>query len=280
MIVQEWPLIVFTLLVQGSVGTTVLLSLILLFAGNSLDGAQRRRFLLAPLIVAVVAGGCGLIASTLHLGYPLNAFNALRHFSSSWLSREIIFASLYLAAVGIAAVLALFLRKVCLPMLLLGSVLGLIDVYCMGAIYTHTTIATWTHINTWFMFFGAVLSNGATAGIWLSAGLSDKLRRQVAASALAVIAVGALLRLLEQMSYFSYLTQAKLSQVVTFPHQPLAAFDQLRTLYIASWVLLLVGIALMGRSVRACKCRSMVVLGGCAVIAAEVLLRVVFFTLS
>lgn len=229
---QEWPLIVFTLLVQGSVGTTVLLSFILLFASPSQDLDQRRRFLLAPLIIAVVAGGYGLIASTLHLGYPLNAFNALRHFSSSWLSREIIFDSLYLAAVGIAAVLALFLRKVCL--LLFGSVFGLIDVYCMGAIYTHTSIATWAHINTWFMFFGAVLSIGATTGIWLSTGLSNKLRQLVAASALAVIAVSALLRLLEQMSYFSYLTQAKLSQVVTFLHQPLFVFDQLSTLYIAS----------------------------------------------
>lgn len=280
MIVQEWPLIFFTLLVQGSVGTTVLLSLILLFAGHSLDQAQRRRFLLAPLIIAVAAGGCGLIASTLHLGYPLNAFNALRHFSSSWLSREIIFASLYLAAVGIAAVLALFLRKVCLPLLLVGSVLGLIDVYCMGAIYIHTTIATWTHLNTWFMFFGAVLSIGSAVGIWLSTKLNDKFRQRVTAAALAVMTVSILVRLLEQMSYFSYLSQAKINQIVTFPRQPLVIFDQLRTLYFASWVLLLVGIALMGMSIYACKRRSMVVLGGCAVIVAEVLLRVVFFTLS
>ena len=39
------------------------------------------------------------------MGYPLNALNALRHVSSSRLSREIVFASLYLAALGLATLL-------------------------------------------------------------------------------------------------------------------------------------------------------------------------------
>lgn len=47
----------------------------------------------------------GLLASALHMGYPLNALNALRRVSSSRLSREIIFASLYLAALGFATLL-------------------------------------------------------------------------------------------------------------------------------------------------------------------------------
>jgi DMSO reductase anchor subunit len=52
-----------------------------------------------------VLASLGLLASALHMGYPLNALNALRHVSSSWLSREIIFASLYLAALGLATLL-------------------------------------------------------------------------------------------------------------------------------------------------------------------------------
>lgn len=52
----------------------------------------------------------GLLASALHMGYPLNALNALRHVSSSRLSREIIFASLYLAALGLA-VLLMFVKS-------------------------------------------------------------------------------------------------------------------------------------------------------------------------
>ena len=53
----------------------------------------------------------GLLASALHMGYPLNAFNALRHVSSSWLSREIIFLPVfYLAALGFATLL-MFVKK-------------------------------------------------------------------------------------------------------------------------------------------------------------------------
>ncbi|OAT46540.1 anaerobic dimethyl sulfoxide reductase subunit C [Proteus hauseri ATCC 700826] len=43
-------------------------------------------------------GGLGLLVSTLHMGYPWNAFYVLRHISSSWLSCEIIFAAIYLGA--------------------------------------------------------------------------------------------------------------------------------------------------------------------------------------
>lgn len=91
---HELPLLIFTLFLQGSVGVTLWLAF----------GSTQRSALL-PAAGAFVLASLGLLASALHMGYPLNAFNALRHVSSSWLSREIIFASLYLAALGLATLL-------------------------------------------------------------------------------------------------------------------------------------------------------------------------------
>lgn len=96
---HELPLLIFTLFLQGSVGVTLWLAF----------GSTQRSALL-PAAGAFVLASLGLLASALHMGYPLNAFNALRHVSSSWLSREIIFASLYLAALGLATLL-MFVKK-------------------------------------------------------------------------------------------------------------------------------------------------------------------------
>ena len=96
---HELPLLIFTLFLQGSVGVTLWLAL---------GGAQASpRNALLPAAGAFVLACLGLLASALHMGYPLNALNALRHVSSSWLSREIVFASLYLAALGLATLLML-----------------------------------------------------------------------------------------------------------------------------------------------------------------------------
>lgn len=94
---HEIPLLIFTLFLQGSVGVTLWL------AFGEARASQSR--LLLPAAGAFVLASLGLLSSALHMGYPLNALNALRHVSSSWLSREIVFASLYLAALGLATLL-------------------------------------------------------------------------------------------------------------------------------------------------------------------------------
>lgn len=280
---QEWPLIVFTLLVQASVGATVMLSLFLLFGKNTLTNIEQRRYMLPVLLFAVIAAALGLTASTLHLGYPLNAFNALRHAESSWLSREIIFASLYLAAVGFATLLALFWRRISLLLLLVASVLGVIDVYCMGAIYVHASVATWMHCNTWVMFFGTLITLGATVGLWgiaACARIGEKVRRPVTAWALIVLVAATMIRLLEQMSYFSYLAKARLDQTVTFPLQPLEAFASLHSTYLTAWIVLIVGIVLQSQFLYARGSKAVLTFGCAAVVVAELILRVVFFSIN
>lgn len=80
----EWALVLFTL---------VLPALVALFAAGL---ARPER---APGPLALLLGGAvAFAASAIHLGRPLRAWRALAHLRSSWLSREIAAAGLFLAA--------------------------------------------------------------------------------------------------------------------------------------------------------------------------------------
>ena len=149
---HELPLLIFTLFLQGSVGVTLWLA----FGG----AITPQRSVLFTAVGAFLLASLGLLASALHMGYPLNALNALRHVSSSWLSREIIFASLYLAALGLA-VLLLFADKPGWRLLLLAAgIIGLVDGLCMAQSYMHASVVTWQHRNKLVLLMGSVGSVG------------------------------------------------------------------------------------------------------------------------
>ena len=84
---QEWPLIIFTLLIQLSVGSTIFTTFTLIYGADNLNVQEKWRVAIPAMMLAFIAGALGLMTSTAHLGYPLNAFHALSHISSSWLSR-------------------------------------------------------------------------------------------------------------------------------------------------------------------------------------------------
>ncbi|WP_333849919.1 dimethyl sulfoxide reductase anchor subunit family protein [Leclercia sp.] len=276
---HELPLLIFTLLVQGSVGMTLFLTLSAR-AGSRVP--EVRPQLLPGMLNACVAGGLGLMVSTLHLGYPLNAFNALRHVASSWLSREIVFASLYLAALGLCT-LVMLVRKQPIPLLLpVAAVLGLIDVWCMSAIYAYTSVITWSHFNTWLMFYGAVGLLGAVALAWLpmlKARSVARERQSVMRFAAAMVVAIVAIRLLAQPDYMAYLASASLSGAVTLPHQPMAIFTQLSGLRLFSWTLSVLGALLFAVSAwRQGKLGLMV--GSLLLVLAEVLFRFMFFCIN
>lgn len=276
---HELPLLIFTLLVQGSVGMTLFLALSAR-AGSCVPEVKPQ--LLPGMLIACVAGGLGLVVSTLHLGYPLNAFNALRHVASSWLSREIVFASLYLAALGLCT-LVMLVRKQLIPLLLpVAAVLGLIDVWCMSAIYAHTSVITWSHFNTWLMFYGAVGVLGAVALAWLpmlKARSVARERQSVMRFAAAMVVAIVAIRLLAQPDYIAYLANASLSGVVTLPHQPMAIFTQLSGLRLFSWTLSVLGALLFAVSAwRQGKLGLMV--GSLLLVLSEVLFRFMFFCIN
>ncbi|MCG1031009.1 dimethyl sulfoxide reductase anchor subunit [Bacillus amyloliquefaciens] len=275
---HELPLLIFTLLVQGSVGITLFLTF---GAGAAKSVPQATRQLLPVLLIACVMGGLGLIASTLHLGYPLNAFNALRHVASSWLSREIVFASFYLAVLGLCTLILLVKKRLVSFLLPIAAVLGLIDVWCMSAIYANSTIITWMHFNTWLMFYGAVGILGAVAMAWLPVLNTDAVmqtRRTLMRLAVVFVVSIVAIRLLAQPAYMDYLANAPLKNVVTLPHQPLEAFARLEGLRLVSWIASVLGAVLFAVSGWRNR-RTGLLVGGGLLVLAEIAFRFVFFNI-
>lgn len=275
---HELPLLIFTLLVQGSVGITLFLTL---GAGAAKPLPQATRQLLPVLLTACVMGGLGLIASTLHLGYPLNAFNALRHVASSWLSREIVFASFYLAVLGLCTLILLVKKRLVSVLLPIAALLGLIDVWCMSAIYANSSIITWMHFNTWLMFYSAVGILGAVGMAWLpilNTGPVMQTRNTLLRLAVVCVVGIVAIRLLAQPAYVDYLANAPLKSVVTLPHQPLEAFARLEGLRLVCWVASVVGAVLFAVSGWRNR-RTGLLAGGVLLVLAEIAFRFVFFNI-
>ncbi|MBV5097429.1 dimethyl sulfoxide reductase anchor subunit family protein [Tenebrionicola larvae] len=267
-----------SVLVQGSVSLTLFLTL---NARSAKRDPQVKSQLLPVMLAACIAGGLGLIASTLHLGYPLNAFNALRHVASSWLSREIVFASLYLAVLGLCTLIMLVKKQLVSILLPVAALLGLIDVWCMSAIYANSSVVTWTHFNTWLMFYGTVGISGAVALAWLAPGKTPCVAsggkpalRLAGALVVAIVAI----RLLAQPEYMSYLASTRLSGIVTLPHRPLDAFNQLSGLRLFTWIISTLGAILFALSAWRCR-RAGLVVASLFLVASEVLFRFIFFSI-
>ena len=93
---RDWALVVFTVLSQAAVGA--LLTLQVLPYLPSRRGAQEAAYGMArPLLVVLAVLYAGLFAALFHLATPLQAARAVVNFGTSWLSREIVFGSLFAA---------------------------------------------------------------------------------------------------------------------------------------------------------------------------------------
>ena len=260
---HELPLLLFTLLLQGSVGITLWLAL-LPARGTSPRGG---------LLLAFVMACTGLLASMLHMGYPLNALNALRHVTSSWLSREVVFASLYLGALGLCTLLALWRKPGGGLLLPMAALFGVIDVYCMAQIYMNTAVITWQHLNTLILFIGTA---GIVGSVFAALTAPEAQSRRITL-AVALVAIVVLVRLLVQPLWMNSLADS--AQIVTLPHDPLEVLEQLRTLYIASWAVSVTG--MIGFAVGGIrKAKGQLLAGSVLLLLAEIALRYTFFSIG
>lgn len=104
---HEWPLMIFTVFGQCVAGGFIVLALALMKGG--LSNEQQQRVVLSMFGLWVLMG-IGFIASTMHLGSPMRAFNSLNRIGASSLSNEIASGALFFAVGGIGWLLAVMKR--------------------------------------------------------------------------------------------------------------------------------------------------------------------------
>lgn len=164
MFASDWPLIIFTLLVQMSVGTFLFLGILHDLSFVKLD---ERIFTavsnsLLKLIAAILV--LALIVAFFHLGNPLNAINALNNLESSYLSKEILSLIIYIV---LGAIFLLVYKKyntkrvLIFFLALITTILGFITIAFMSSIYMLETVPVWNNLFTPISFYLSVLILGS-----------------------------------------------------------------------------------------------------------------------
>ncbi|EKS9560347.1 dimethyl sulfoxide reductase anchor subunit family protein [Klebsiella pneumoniae] len=165
---HEWPLMVFTVFGQCVVGGFIVLALALMTGKLSREQELR---VVGSMFGLWVLMGIGFIASTMHLGSPLRAFNSLNRMGASSLSNEIASGAIFFAFGGIGWLLAVCKK---LPAglrslwLVVTMVLGVIFVWMMVRVYnTIDTVPTWYTVWTPLSFFLTLFIGGPLLGYLL-----------------------------------------------------------------------------------------------------------------
>ncbi|EAR56784.1 putative anaerobic dimethyl sulfoxide reductase subunit C [Photobacterium sp. SKA34] len=160
MIYPELPLVIFTVLAQTAVGSYIIMASRLSAMGATF---KQRRPLVLSMFILWAFMAVGFAASTMHLGSPLRAFNALNRVGHSGLSNEILTGSLFFALGGIYWLADLF--KVANESILklariIVSIAGIDFMAAMVKVYLINTVPVWNSSFTYVEFIGTVLMSG------------------------------------------------------------------------------------------------------------------------
>ena len=178
---REWALLIFTILAQLAIGMLLVLLIIRAYAARKVGIEQAAQLTNVPIYVAVLSMLLALVASLFHLGKVSHVIGAVPNFATSWLSREVVFAVIFLVVAAIYAFL--IWRKVGSDSLhtaigWIAAVIGLVLEYSQGRTYMLPAQPAW---NTWatpVTFFVTALLLGvlgaATAMMANFAGMQKK----------------------------------------------------------------------------------------------------------
>ena len=165
---HEWPLMIFTVFGQCVAGGFIVLALALM--KGQLPREKQQRIVLSMFALWVLMG-IGFIASTMHLGSPMRAFNSLNRVGASSLSNEIASGAIFFAVGGIGWLLAVTNKLSCVlrsVWLIVTAVLGVVFVWMMVRVYnTIDTVPTWYTIWTPLSFFLTLFIGGPLLGYLL-----------------------------------------------------------------------------------------------------------------
>ena len=94
---NEWALVVFTILGQMAAGAMLTIMVIRTFLASRAKTEVVDAMLDGPLFLVVPLMGVALLASLLHLNNLGNVIKAVPNLGSSWLSREVVISVVFVA---------------------------------------------------------------------------------------------------------------------------------------------------------------------------------------
>lgn len=158
--IKEWSLLIFTLLMQASVGTCI--GLQMLWMTNSSYILPASALFSIGWAICFILAATGLMAAFFHLKVPLHAWRALANLNTSWLSREIFFASIYTASTLIIAIFqpVLALANIIVLIKWISAVAGMAMIFCMGSAYRLKTVKFWDSPQTIITFYASAVVSG------------------------------------------------------------------------------------------------------------------------
>lgn len=242
---NEWALLIFTVCMQAAIGGILMLT-IFYKKMMKLGTEQAYKAMKLPLLVIAGFSIVGLAASFAHLGTPSHALNAIRNVGTSWMSREILVTSAFIGATCVTAGLALLQKKVNLLLLIVTSVVGLVDIYCMGAIYSKSLVSGWHSINTFTSFYGTALVLGPvlTASLLVPVlkGNQSELAQNVVRSAFFISLAGIAIQLIGVALFGTAIPEVSMIA----GHNAFASLEGYQTTVALRWIIEVLGVGVLG----------------------------------
>ncbi|WP_419787151.1 dimethyl sulfoxide reductase anchor subunit family protein [Pseudodesulfovibrio sp.] len=175
----ELPLVLFTVFSQAAIGLTLMRAVRTAANGDVADARPEWRMIAGLMAV-------GLLGSLFHLGHPLHAPNAINHLATAWLSREVLFAGLFMALVVVAALAAFGGRS---ALAWIGSLLGFGVLVSAGMTYAPPALPALNNALPFTFFLTSAVLLGAGFGSWFAGEARRPLMTRIFTTALVVALV-------------------------------------------------------------------------------------------
>jgi anaerobic dimethyl sulfoxide reductase subunit C (anchor subunit) len=166
-------LVFFTTLSQTATGALIFRELTIMRGGFEFmsDRFKKRSLLIISLLLIL-----SLAIAFFHLGYPINALNALNNIGKSWLSREILSLSLLIATLIIYLIVAVKYKseRGAKTLSIVTLILSISFIFSMIKLYLVPSIPSWYHPFTPVSYIITTLLCGFLLLVCITAEINDR----------------------------------------------------------------------------------------------------------
>ena len=176
---MEWPLILFTTLLQLACGLSMATTLL-----QQKEAANQKVRMAGMAIFPLIAGG--MLIAMLHLGSPMNGVYGLSNIGSSWLSRENLMGAVFAGSAFLYGYL--WWKEEEKYRFLLGvatSLLGFCAIIASVMVYMIPAKVIWNSGWVWLSFVASAILFGAVSAVLLQSSESQQDRKLLVAIGLS-----------------------------------------------------------------------------------------------